>query len=163
MRHRKKIHKLGRTADHRAAMLANLAMSLIAHERIKTTKARAKALQPFAERLVTLAKKDTLHARRLVRARLRANPHWEKKKAGKRIDHVKKLFADIAPANKDRQGGYTRILKLPRRHSDAAEMAYIEWVDRPAAVQEVEVVADDAKKAATEETAESKEAATAKA
>jgi large subunit ribosomal protein L17 len=140
MRHRQKKAKLGRTPDHRDAMLANLACSLIEHERICTTLARAKALRPFAEKMVTLAKKGDLHSRRLAISRLRAQPHWKKVKMGKRVDHVAKLFEQIAPACEERQGGYTRILKLPRRYEDSAPMAYIEWVDRPGEAPEVEVV-----------------------
>ncbi len=148
MRHRQKKAKLGRTNDHRDAMLANLACSLIEHERIRTTLARAKALRPYAEKLVTLAKKDTLHARRLAIARLRAHPHWEKVKNKKRCDHVKKLFEEIAPAAADRNGGYIRILKIGRRLEDSAEMAFIEWVDSPGQAGEVEVVEETEKEAA---------------
>lgn len=119
MRHRSKTSKLKRTASHRRALLANLACSLIEHGRIKTTLGKAKALRPVAEKLVTLAKRDDLHSRRLAIAFLRQN------------DIVKKLFAETAPAAKDRQGGYCRITKLGARMSDSALMAYIEWVDLP--------------------------------
>ncbi len=150
MRHKNKTKKLGRTADHRKAMLANLACSLIEHERICTTQARAKALRPFVEKLVTIAKKDSVHARRLVKARLRQNAHWKRLKDGKRVDHLRKLFEEIAPAAKDRQGGYTRILKLPNRYEDSAAMAYIEWVDAPGTVEAVEVVESNAEPATEE-------------
>jgi large subunit ribosomal protein L17 len=124
MRHRKKTVKLGRTAAHRDAMLANQVCSLIKHERIKTTLAKAKAVRPLAEKLVTLGKRGDLHARRQAAGKL-----------GQK-DAVKKLFADIAPRSAERQGGYTRIIKLGHRQSDAAPMAYIEWVDSAVAVGE---------------------------
>jgi large subunit ribosomal protein L17 len=117
MRHQKNTIKLGRTADHRKALLANQVCSLIQHQRIKTTLAKAKAVRPLAERMVTLGKKGSLHARRTALATLR------QKRA------VKKLFDDIAPRSAERNGGYTRIVKLGRRKSDSAPMAFIEWVD----------------------------------
>jgi large subunit ribosomal protein L17 len=117
MRHRTKTVKLGRTSQHRDLMLGNMAASLIKHNRIETTLAKAKALRPIAEKLVTLGKKGTLHHRRLAIARIGD------------LDAVTKLFADIAPRFKERQGGYTRILKLGYRPTDAAEAALIEWVD----------------------------------
>ena len=122
MRHQKKTVKLGRTASHRDAMLANQVCSLIEHKRIKTTLAKAKAVRPLAEKMVTLGKRGDLHARRLAAGYL-----------GQK-DAVKKLFADIAPRAADRKGGYTRIIKLGQRLSDSAPMAYIEWVDSEAAV-----------------------------
>lgn len=109
--------KLQRDASHRKALLANLTCSLIEHRRIRTTLAKAKALRPVAEKLVTLAKRGDLHARRLAVAEL----HQQ--------GAVKKLFEEIAPACKDRQGGYTRIIKLGQRATDSAPMAFIEWVD----------------------------------
>jgi large subunit ribosomal protein L17 len=118
MRHRRNTTKLKRTASHRRSLLANLACSLIEHGRIKTTLGKAKALRPVAEKLVTLAKRDDLHSRRLAIAFLRQK------------ETVKKLFAEVAPASKDRQGGYCRITKLGPRPSDAALMAIIEWVDQ---------------------------------
>ena len=118
MRHRSKTVKLKRNASHRRALLANLACSLIEHGRIKTTLGKAKALRPVAEKLITLAKRDDLHSRRLAVAFLRQK------------ETVKKLFAETAPASKDRQGGYCRITKLGARMSDSAPMAIIEWVDR---------------------------------
>ncbi len=117
MRHRKKTVKLGRTTSHRDAMLANQVCSLIEHQRIKTTLAKAKAVRPLAEKMVTLGKRGDLHARRLAAGEL-----------GQK-DAVKKLFAEIAPRAADRKGGYTRIIKLGPRQSDSAPMAYIEWVD----------------------------------
>jgi large subunit ribosomal protein L17 len=128
MRHRSSTKKLKRTASHRRSLLANLAGNLIEHGRIKTTLGKAKALRPVAEKLITLAKRDDLHSRRLAIAFL-----YEK-------DLVKKLFAEVAPLSKDRQGGYTRITKLGPRASDAAPMAIIEWVDRPVEAEEAPVV-----------------------
>jgi len=124
MRHQKKTVKLGRTAEHRKALLANQVCSLIQHQRIKTTLAKAKAVRPLAEKMVTLGKKGSLHARRTAIATLR------------QVDAVKKLFEEIAPRAADRNGGYTRIIKLGLRKSDAAPVAFIEWVDAPVAVEE---------------------------
>lgn len=109
--------KLQRDASHRKALLANLVCSLIEHRRIRTTLAKAKAVRPLAEKMVTLGKRGDLHARRLAVAEL-----------GQK-DAVKKLFEEIAVASKDRNGGYTRITKLGQRGSDSAPMAFIEWVD----------------------------------
>ena len=117
MRHRKRTAKLGRTGSHRNAMLANLVCSLIKHKRVRTTLAKAKAARSVAEKMVTLGKSGTIHDRRLAAARL----HQE--------DAVKILFNEIAPASKDRRGGYTRIIKLLRRQGDASEEAILEWVD----------------------------------
>lgn len=124
MRHQKKSVKLGRTAEHRKALLANQVCSLITHQRIKTTLAKAKAVRPLAEKMVTLGKNGSLHARRNALSILRQK------------DVVKKLFDDIAPRSTDRNGGYTRIVKLGQRKSDSAAMAFIEWVDAAAAVEE---------------------------
>ena len=123
MRHLKRTAKLGRTGEHRNAMLANLVCSLIKHKRVTTTLAKAKAARSVAEKLVTLGKKDTIHARRLVAARL----HQE--------DATKILFAEIAPAQKDRNGGYTRIVKMHQRQGDAAQLAILEWVELGAVVE----------------------------
>ena len=117
MRHRKKTVKLGRTTAHRDALLANQVCSLIVHSRIKTTLAKAKAVRPLAEKLVTLGKRGDLHARRLAASKL-----------GQK-EAVKKLFAEIAPRAAGRKGGYTRIVKIGPRQSDSAPMAFIEWVD----------------------------------
>jgi large subunit ribosomal protein L17 len=124
MRHQKKTIKLGRTADHRKALLANQVCSLIEHQRIKTTLAKAKAVRPLAERMVTLGKNGSIHARRTAFATLRQK------------DAVKKLFEDIAPRSAERNGGYTRIVKLGQRKSDSAPMAFIEWVDMAEVVEE---------------------------
>jgi large subunit ribosomal protein L17 len=117
MRHQKKTVKLGRTAEHRKALLANQVCSLIEHQRIKTTLAKAKAVRPLAEKMVTLGKNGSLHARRTALSVLRQK------------DAVKKLFDDIAPRSAERKGGYTRIIKLGQRKSDAAPIAFLEWVD----------------------------------
>src|SRR5688572_17648562 len=117
MRHRKRTAKLGRTSSHRNAMLSNLVCSLIVHKRITTTLAKAKAARSVAEKMVTLGKSGTIHDRRLAAARL----HQEAA--------VKVLFNEIAPAQKGRNGGYTRIIKLYPRQGDAAEQAILEWVD----------------------------------
>jgi large subunit ribosomal protein L17 len=124
MRHQKKTIKLGRTAEHRKALLANQVCSLIEHQRIKTTLAKAKAARPLAERMVTLGKKGSLHARRTAFAVLRQK------------DAVKKLFDEIVPRTAERNGGYTRIVKLGQRKSDSAPIAYLEWVDAPVTVEE---------------------------
>jgi large subunit ribosomal protein L17 len=118
MRHRKKGRQLSRTASHRKATLRNMATSLFRHGRITTTTAKAKELRPFAERLITLAKRGDLHARRLVARRI-----------GDR-EVLGKLFDELGPRYESRPGGYTRILKLGNRQGDAAEMALIELVDR---------------------------------
>jgi large subunit ribosomal protein L17 len=137
MRHRRNTTKLKRTASHRKALLANLACSLIDHGKIRTTLGKAKALRPVAEKLITLAKRDDLHSRRLAIAFLHQK------------ESVKKLFAEVAPASKDRQGGYCRITKLGPRSSDAAPMAIIEWVDGTAA-EATEAVAEEPAAAAAE-------------
>jgi large subunit ribosomal protein L17 len=119
MRHLKRTAKLGRTSEHRNAMLANLVCSLIKHKRVTTTVAKAKAARSVAEKMVTLGKSGTLHDRRLAAARL----HQE--------DAVRILFNEIAPTHKERHGGYTRIIRLNQRQGDAAERAILEWVDMP--------------------------------
>ena len=117
MRHQKTRHKLSRTSSHRKSLLANLCVEVIDHERIKTTEAKAKAVKPEIEKLITLAKKGDHHSRRLAMARL-----------GQDKFVVYKLFEEIAPRYAERAGGYTRILKLGPRSSDATEMVYIELV-----------------------------------
>ncbi|MGH7940312.1 MAG: 50S ribosomal protein L17 [Limisphaerales bacterium] len=116
MRHLKRTAKLGRTSEHRNAMLANLVCSLIAHRRVTTTLARAKAARSVAEKMVTLGKRGTIHHRRLAVARL----HQE--------DAARILFKEIAPAFKERNGGYTRIIKMNQRNGDSAQRAILEWV-----------------------------------
>jgi large subunit ribosomal protein L17 len=117
MRHRRAGKKLGRDSAHRRALYSNLAGALIEHGRIKTTVAKAKAVKPFAEQMITLGKRGDLHARRLALAELRSQ------------DVVHQLFADVAPRFANRPGGYTRIVKLGPRLGDAAEMVYLELVD----------------------------------
>ena len=121
MRHLKRTAKLGRTGEHRNAMLANMVCSLILHKRVTTTLAKAKAARSVAEKMVTLGKKGTIQNRRLAAARL----HQE--------DAVKILFDEIAPAQKERHGGYTRIVKLGQRQGDASQAAILEWVELPEA------------------------------
>ncbi|MGV3660689.1 MAG: 50S ribosomal protein L17 [Prosthecobacter sp.] len=163
MKHGRKIVKLQRKQDHRDALLMNLACSLIEHRQIRTTLAKAKALRPYAEKLVTLGKRGTLHARRTALSTLRHK------------DVVKVLFEEIAVASKDRVGGYTRITKLGQRRSDSAPMACIEWVDAfvpktveaPATAPEAEAAdapaAEAPKKKAAAKKAPAKKAAKKKA
>ena len=117
MRHAKAGKKLGRDSAHRKALYANLACSLIEHGRIRTTEAKAKAVKPYAEKMITLGRRGDLHARRQALSELRSQ------------EVVHKLFADIAPRMADRPGGYSRIVKLGHRQGDAAEMVYLELVD----------------------------------
>ena len=119
MRHLKRTAKLGRTGEHRNAMLANLVCSLIKHKRVTTTLAKARAARSVAEKMVTLGKSGSIHDRRLAAARL----HQE--------DAVKILFNEIAPSQKERHGGYTRIVRLGTRQGDAGQKAILEWVDLP--------------------------------
>ena len=116
MRHRKKGRKLSRTPSHKKATMRNMATSLFRHERIETTTAKAKELRPYAERLITLARRGDLHARRLAATKIQDR------------EVLGKLFSDIAPRFAERPGGYTRILKLGHRKGDAAEMSLIELV-----------------------------------
>ena len=127
MRHRKAGRQLNRNSSHREAMFKNMANSLFSHELIKTTLPKAKELRRVAEPLITLAKEDSLHKRRLAFARLRDNAV------------VAKLFTELGPRYQTRPGGYLRILKCGFRASDAAPMAFVELVDRPVG----EVVAAD--------------------
>jgi large subunit ribosomal protein L17 len=117
MRHQKAKGKLSRDAAHRKALLMNLSKEIIEHERIKTTEAKAKAVKPEIEKLITLAKRGDLHARRQALATLSQDKFA-----------VHKLFEEVAPRYADRPGGYTRILKLGPRRSDATEMVFIELV-----------------------------------
>jgi large subunit ribosomal protein L17 len=118
MRHRNSGRKLNRTASHRKAMFANMAAALIEHEQIVTTLPKAKDLRPIVEKLVTLAKRGDLHARRQAVSAIRS------------LAGVKKLFETIGPRYKERAGGYTRVLKAGFRHGDNAPVAVIEFVDR---------------------------------
>src|SRR5437773_6196816 len=139
MRHQKKTIKLGRTAEHRKALLANQVCSLIEHQRIQTTLAKAKAVRPLAEKMVTLGKNGSLHARRTALSILR------QKRA------VKKLFDDIAPRSAERNGGYTRIIKLGQRKSDSAAVAVLEWVDVAEVIETTPAEKGKRKKSAREE------------
>ena len=118
MRHGKAHRKLGRTTAHRTAMFANMAASLIKHEQIVTTLPKAKELRPVVEKLVTLAKRGDLHARRQAISQVRD------------VEQVGKLFATLGPRYAERNGGYLRVLKAGFRHGDNAPMAVIEFVDR---------------------------------
>jgi large subunit ribosomal protein L17 len=117
VRHQRSGRKLGRDSAHRKALYSNLAGALIDHGRIETTEAKAKAVKPFAEKMITLGKRGDLHARRQALAALRSN------------DVVHRLFSEIAPRFVERQGGYTRIVRIGPRQGDAAEMVYLELVD----------------------------------
>ncbi len=119
MRHRNSGRQLSRNSSHRSAMLQNMAVSLLRHEIIKTTLPKAKELRRVAEPLITLAKNDSVHLRRIAFSRLRDR------------DTVTKLFNELGPRYKDRPGGYLRILKSGYRPGDNAPMAYVELVDRP--------------------------------
>lgn len=117
MRHRKKRNKLSRDAAHREALLTNLSKQLIEHERIQTSQAKAKAVKPEVEKLITLAKRGDLHARRQALSSLHNDKFV-----------VHKLFDEVAPRYAERPGGYTRIVKLGPRRSDSTEMVYLELV-----------------------------------
>ena len=117
MRHHRAGKKLGRDSAHRRSLYANLACSLIEHGRIRTTEAKAKAVKPFAEQMITLGKRGDLAARRHAISTLRSN------------DVVHKLFSEVAPRFAERNGGYTRVVKLGPRQGDAASMALLELVD----------------------------------
>jgi len=151
MRHLKRTAKLGRTGQHRNRMLASLVCSLIKHRRVKTTLAKARAARSVAEKMITLGKGGTLHDRRLASARL----HQDEVA-------IKVLFNEIAPTQKERRGGYTRIVRLGQRQGDAAQLAILEFVDVPlpeaapvAAAAEAEKPAEKAETKA-EEKAEGK-------
>ena len=136
MRHRKKTLKLGRKTAHRHAMLSNLVCSLIEHNRVTTTVTRAKAARSVADKMVTLGKKGDEHHKRQALAAL------------KQKDMVNKLFTDIAPKFKEREGGYTRVVRVGQRYGDAAHTAILEWVESFAPAAPVE---GDKKAAETKE------------
>ena len=117
MRHQRSGKKLGRDSAHRKALYANLAGALIEHGRIKTTAAKAKEVKPIAEQMITLGRRGGVHARRQALAYLRSQ------------DVVHKLFSDLGPRFADRNGGYSRIVRIGPRQGDAAEMVYLELVD----------------------------------
>lgn len=139
MRHGKGNRKLGRTWEHRKAMLANMAAALIEHEQITTTLPKARVLRPFVEKLVTLAKKGRLSDRRIAVARVRDEAM------------VKKLFDTLGPRYEERSGGYTRVLKAGYRYGDSAPMAVIEFVDRD---EEAKGAADRVRRESMEDPAE---------
>jgi large subunit ribosomal protein L17 len=126
MRHQRSGKKLGRDAAHRKALYANLTASLIEHGRIRTTETKAKAVRPIAEKMITLGRDGSIHARRQALAYLRTQ------------EIVHKLFSEVAPRFKDRPGGYTRVIKLGPRQGDAAPMAYLELVDFVPGAEDVE-------------------------
>ena len=138
MRHSKGYRHLNRTHEHRKALFANMAGSLIEHEQIKTTLPKAKELRPIVEKLITLAKRGDLHARRLAASRLKED------------QYVTKLFDILGPRYTERKGGYTRVLRAGFRYGDMAPMAIIEFVDRDLAAKG----AADKARVAEEESAE---------
>ena len=138
MRHSKGYRRLNRTHEHRKALFANMAGSLIEHEQIKTTLPKAKELRPIVEKLITLAKRGDLHARRLAASRLKED------------QYVTKLFDILGPRYSERKGGYTRVLRAGFRYGDMAPMAIIEFVDRDVAAKG----AADKARVAAEESAE---------
>jgi large subunit ribosomal protein L17 len=141
MKHLRGFNPLDRRSAHRKALIRNMMTSLFRHERITTTKAKALAVRRVAERLITRAKVDSVHNRRLVSARL--------------FDEgiVAKLFTDIGPRMKDRAGGYTRVLKLGERYGDAAEMVILELVDYKLKIEDVEEKKEKKAKAKTQKAA----------
>ncbi len=149
MRHRKKVKKLGRPVGHRKALLRNLASQIIQHHEIKTTLAKAKAARSFVERLITYAKHDTVHHRRL------AFKHLQNRTL------VKKLFDEIGPAFEDRNGGYTRVIKLGQRRGDGAEMAILQLVGFETSI--VEAAPKGKKKKAAPKKVEAEKAVSEKA
>ena len=135
MRHGKKVKKLNRTSSHRKALMSNLASSLIVHKQIRTTDAKAKELRRYAERLVTYAKKDNLHGRRLILKNIKGSN-------SKEIANI--LMHEIAPVYKDRNGGYTRIIKLGNRKNDNSLVSIIEFVDFKKSINEEDTLEDKA-------------------
>ena len=130
MRHQKKGRKLNRTASHRKALFSNLASSLVLHKKITTTNAKGKELRSYVERLVTYAKKGDVHGRRLIQRRIPG-------KRGREIANI--LIHDIAPVYTDRQGGYTRLIKVNNRKNDNAPVSLIEFIDISPDIPEAEV------------------------
>ena len=129
MRHQKRGRKFNRTASHRKAMMSNLASALILHKRIQTTDAKGKELRGFVERLVTYAKQGDVHGRRLIQKKIKG-------KRAKQIANI--LIHEIAPNYEDRNGGYTRIMKLNHRKNDNASVSLIEFVDISPSVIDIE-------------------------
>ena len=134
MRHGKKVKKLNRTSSHRKALMSNLASSLVIHKQIITTDAKAKELRRYAERLVTYAKKDNLHGRRLILKNIKGSN-------SKSIANI--LIHDIAPIYKDRNGGYTRIIKLGNRKNDNSLVSMIQFVDFKKTTETVDSAASE--------------------
>ena len=153
MRHRRTGRKLGRNSAHREALFMNLAGALITHGRIRTTESKAKELRPYVERLVTRAREDNLHNRRVVMSSLRMHDKATSRKVGEKTI-VQALFEDVAPRFVDRPGGYTRIVKLGSRPGDAAPMAFIEWVDFVPEARDFSAAAGHSHDFATEEEAQ---------
>jgi len=133
MRHQKQGRKLNRTASHRKALMMNMASSLVLHKRIRTTDAKAKELRGYVERLVTYAKKESLHGRRLIQQKIPGS-------LGKKVANI--LIHEIAPEYKDRAGGYTRIIKLGNRKNDNAPVSLIEFVGFENLIEEEVVEAE---------------------
>ena len=143
MRHQKKGRKLNRTASHRKALFSNLAASLVIHKKIRTTDAKGKGLRSYIERLVTYAKKGDVHGRRLIQKRITG-------KRGKEIANI--LIHEIAPVYADRQGGYTRLIKLYNRKNDNAPVSLIEFIDiAPGVTESNENDAEEGKKGDSKE------------
>ena len=130
MRHQKRGRKFNRSASHRKAMMSNLASALILHKRIQTTDAKGKELRGFVERLVSYAKQGDVHSRRLIHKKIKG-------KRAKQITNI--LIHDIAPTYEDRNGGYTRLIKLNNRKNDNASISLIEFVDMAPTVIDTEV------------------------
>ena len=143
MRHQKKGRKLNRTASHRKALFSNLAASLVIHKKIRTTDAKGKELRSYIERLVTYAKKGDVHGRRLIQKRITG-------KRGKEIANI--LIHESAPVYADRQGGYTRLIKLYNRKNDNAPVSLIEFIDiAPGVTESNENDAEEGKKGDSKE------------
>ena len=141
MRHQKKGRKFNRTASHRKAMMSNLASSLIIHKRIQTTNEKSKELRGYIDRLITYAKKGDVHARRLIQKKIQG-------KRSKEIANI--LIHDIAPNYENRNGGYTRIIKLNNRKNDNASVSLIELIDIAPSVENIEVKNEEEKVEAKE-------------
>ena len=141
MRHGKKGRKLNRTASHRRALMSNLAASLVIHKRIRTTDAKAKEVRGFVERLVTYAKRGDVHGRRLIMQKINGT-------LGKKISNI--LIHDIAPVYGNRQGGYTRIIKLNNRKNDNAPVSMLEFVDISPETNEVDDTVEEITEAVSE-------------
>lgn len=149
MRHLKAGRKLNRTSAHRKALFRNLVTSLIEHEQVRTTEAKAKELRRVADKMITLGKRGSLHCRRMALAYIRSDAV------------VSKLFGEVAQRFKDRPGGYTRVVKLGHRHGDAARMSVIELTDRGAGAQEEAEKKRERRRRAAEKKAKQAQAAAA--